>query len=262
MTALLNLRSSPTGPLFVADNDGDTLVWNAAARKWTTGTVAGGVSSVFGRTGAVVAATGDYDSDQVDNVSSVTGASVSDALDWLLANAGAVDSVFGRTGAVAAASGDYDSDQVDNASGVSGSSVSDALDALATSIGALDTDDIDNASDVPGTTASDSLEALRGPVFDLSGATITLTTAHRLGYVRASHSSGCQVVIVAADWQVGDYVLVEWTGAGQPTITAGSGTTLQKPSLNTLAILEQFCVVAVKCVASGLFTVMGKLADA
>ena len=41
------------------------------------------VDSVFGRVGAVVALSGDYDSDQVDNVSSVTGTSVSQALNNL-----------------------------------------------------------------------------------------------------------------------------------------------------------------------------------
>lgn len=43
----------------------------------------GAVSSVFGRIGAVVAVTGDYDSDEIDNSSTVVGASVSDALDNL-----------------------------------------------------------------------------------------------------------------------------------------------------------------------------------
>lgn len=42
-----------------------------------------GVSSVFGRTGAVVAATSDYDTDQVDNESTVPGSSTTDALDYV-----------------------------------------------------------------------------------------------------------------------------------------------------------------------------------
>lgn len=41
------------------------------------------VVSVFGRAGAVVAATGDYDASQVDNDSQVAGASVKDALNTL-----------------------------------------------------------------------------------------------------------------------------------------------------------------------------------
>lgn len=136
MSLLLNLRSSPVGAPFVAENDGDTVLWDAAAKAWKTGPGGGGaVDSVFGRTGIVVAATGDYDSDQIDNVSSVSGASVSDALETLAASAGAVDSVFGRTGAVVGVAGDYDSDEVDNASAVTGSTVSDALDSLLTALG-------------------------------------------------------------------------------------------------------------------------------
>jgi len=41
------------------------------------------VDSVFGRTGDVIAVFGDYDSDQIDNVSAVMGSSVSDALETL-----------------------------------------------------------------------------------------------------------------------------------------------------------------------------------
>lgn len=117
MTQFLALRSAPSGPALTGTNQGDVPLWDVATQKWYTGPPAGGgaVSSVFGRTGAVVALTGDYDSDQVDNLSSVTGPSVSDALDWLLANAGAVSSVFGRIGAVVAAANDYLVSQVTGA---------------------------------------------------------------------------------------------------------------------------------------------------
>lgn len=139
MTQFLQLRSANSGAPFVGENQGDTVLWDATERAWYVGTGGGGgaVLSVFGRIGAVVAATGDYDGDQVDNVSSVPGASLSDALDYLLANAGAVASVFGRTGVVVAATGDYDSDQVDNVSTVTGASVSDALDTLQGEIAAV-----------------------------------------------------------------------------------------------------------------------------
>lgn len=52
------------------------------------------VSSVFGRTGAVTAATSDYDASQVDNDSSVSGATVADALNALLALAPPVSSDY------------------------------------------------------------------------------------------------------------------------------------------------------------------------
>lgn len=74
--------------------------------------VGGDVSSVFGRTGAVVAEDGDYDTDQVENVSTVPGVSASDALDVL-----------------------HTSDGITNQSGVSGSTVTDALNTLLSSIG-------------------------------------------------------------------------------------------------------------------------------
>lgn len=99
----------------------------------------GGVSSVFTRTGAVVAANGDYAASQVTNDSGVFGGgTVSSALvaiqAAIAAVTGAVSSVFGRTGAVVAANGDYNSTQVTNSSGVTGATVTSALNALAASI--------------------------------------------------------------------------------------------------------------------------------
>jgi len=60
---------------------GDWIISNGSAWQKVDNTDA--VSSVFGRTGAVVAAASDYDASQVDNDSSVTGATVKDALDTL-----------------------------------------------------------------------------------------------------------------------------------------------------------------------------------
>jgi len=134
MSTFLPLRSGTSGAAFKGQADGDTLVWSALHQAWGVGAIAGGVTSVFARTGAVTAQTGDYDSDQVDNVSSVPGASTSDALDYLLANAGAVASVFGRTGAVVAAAGDYTSTQVTNVSSVTGATVTAALNTLLAAI--------------------------------------------------------------------------------------------------------------------------------
>jgi hypothetical protein len=141
VTQFLQLRSGNSGPPFVGVNQNDSVLWDTTERAWYVGPGggAGNVSSVFGRIGAVVAATGDYDGDQVDNVSTVPGASLSDALDYLLSNAGAVASVFGRTGVVVATAGDYDSDQVDNVSTVAGASVSDALETLAAATGGVST---------------------------------------------------------------------------------------------------------------------------
>lgn len=52
------------------------------------GSGGGAVSSVFGRTGAVVATAGDYDASDVTNDSSVSGATVKDALETLLSGGG------------------------------------------------------------------------------------------------------------------------------------------------------------------------------
>lgn len=82
------------------------------------------VSSVFGRTGDVVAAAGDYNAGQVlyavDQRVSYANPMWLASLDWskitnVPANVGAVASVFGRTGAVVAAIGDYTAAQVTNA---------------------------------------------------------------------------------------------------------------------------------------------------
>ena len=78
---------------------------------------AGAVSSVFGRTGAVVAAANDYSFSQLSGniattqMGSGTGASSTTFWrgdgTWAAPAAGAVSSVFGRTGAVVAAANDY-----------------------------------------------------------------------------------------------------------------------------------------------------------
>jgi hypothetical protein len=80
----------------------------------TAGAEPNTVDSVFGRTGAVTAQSGDYSASEVSNDSSVTGATVSAALDNLSSSIvpALVSSVFGRTGAVIAQSGDYNASQV------------------------------------------------------------------------------------------------------------------------------------------------------
>jgi len=114
------------------------------------------VDSVFGRVGVIIAALGDYAASLITNDSTVTGATVSDALNTLetskletvstdasltgngtpadpltvVSASAPVDSVFGRTGAVTAQSGDYDSDLIDNNSSIPGATTSNALDNL------------------------------------------------------------------------------------------------------------------------------------
>jgi hypothetical protein len=96
-----SLRKSPSGkevaissgPATQLNADGDILDINSIVdgeflkRDGTTiisaAVGAGAVDSVFGRTGAITATTGDYDSSQVDNDSNVPGASVTEALNEL-----------------------------------------------------------------------------------------------------------------------------------------------------------------------------------
>ena len=67
VTGIQNRAVSNTVP-----TDGQALVWNAAGSTWKPGTIAGGgaVASVFGRTGAVTAQTGDYSFAQIAGTAS------------------------------------------------------------------------------------------------------------------------------------------------------------------------------------------------
>ncbi len=83
-----DLRVSNDG-IVVSGNNGDSISFDTSIQKWKTVAVSpGGVTSFNGRTGAVLPLTGDYDSDQIDNLSGVAGASVSDALDTLASTGG------------------------------------------------------------------------------------------------------------------------------------------------------------------------------
>lgn len=64
----------------------DSQLNSAAGYTVIASPTAAPVDSVFGRIGAVTAVSGDYNSDQVTNASSVSGASVSDALETLSAD--------------------------------------------------------------------------------------------------------------------------------------------------------------------------------
>jgi hypothetical protein len=130
----------------VAPLDGQFLRWNAISQQWEATTLAGALS-VFGRTGAIVAQTGDYSFAQISGtiagfqlpaangdlsgalpgptVVKIQGRPVSstiplagqflgwDGAQWTPQNAaGGLTSVFGRSGAVSAQSGDYTFGQI------------------------------------------------------------------------------------------------------------------------------------------------------
>lgn len=167
---------------------------------------ASGVSSVFGRVGAVIAQLGDYTSSQVTNASTVAGATTTNALDSLATTIAGlvtgVSSVFGRVGVIVAQDGDYNSDQVDNVSTWSGANVTTALNeaanailvvanqvaalvtgvssvfgrvgAVAAQLGDYTTSLVTNSSGVAGATSTDALNALNGQVTTLNGQVATL----------------------------------------------------------------------------------------
>ncbi len=131
-----------------APSTGQVIAWNGT--QWAPQSVSGGVASVFGRTGAVTAQTGDYTFAQISGAASpgqlpqtggdlsggITSATVTRIQSMAVSNtmpaagqvltwsgsqwapqnaAGAVSTVFGRSGAVNAQSGDYAAAQVTNA---------------------------------------------------------------------------------------------------------------------------------------------------
>lgn len=102
---------------------------------------AGAVTSVFTRTGAVTAQSGDYTSTQITNSSGVSGSSVTAALNALASLISGlvtgVSSVFGRTGAVLATLGDYVASKITNDSSVAGATTKDALNTLKTAVDGL-----------------------------------------------------------------------------------------------------------------------------
>jgi hypothetical protein len=148
VTGIQNRAVANTAPA-----NGQALVWNSGASAWQPSTVSGGgaVSSIFGRTGAVTAQTGDYGFGQIsgsvgsgqlpnaggDVTGTLTAATVAgiqnravantapangQALVWnsgasawqpsTVSGGGAVSSIFGRTGAVTAQTGDYGFGQI------------------------------------------------------------------------------------------------------------------------------------------------------
>jgi hypothetical protein len=148
VTGIQNRTVASTAPA-----NGQALVWNSGNSTWQPGTVSGSgaVSSVFGRSGAVTAQTGDYNFGQISgtigssqfpaaggdlsgyvSTATVTGLqnravanlapSNGQALVWnsgasawqpgAVSGSGVVSSVFGRTGSVTAQTGDYGFGQI------------------------------------------------------------------------------------------------------------------------------------------------------
>ena len=125
--------------------------------------IAGNVTSVFSRTGDIVAVSGDYDSDEIDNVSSVTGSSVSDALEYLQGiipdDSGTVSGPLSSTDNAIARWSGVDGYTVQN-SGI----IIDDLDNI-TGAGTINGVDIENHSSRHETGGSDSIDGYQLDLF-------------------------------------------------------------------------------------------------
>jgi len=138
-----------------APSNGQVLQWNASANQWQPAAGSGGVATVFGRSGAITAQTGDYSFGQISGIvgssqlpsaggdvgGALTSATVTGIQNRTVANtapangqtlvwnsatsswapatvSGAVSTVFGRSGSITAQAGDYSFGQI---SGIIGS---------------------------------------------------------------------------------------------------------------------------------------------
>ncbi len=200
---------------------GATVTAALNALQTATAALVTGVSSVYGRTGAVVAASGDYTSTQVNNSSGVTGSTVTAALNTLLASIAAlvtgVSSVYGRTGAITATLGDYTSAQVLNTSSVSGSSVTGALNFLLSLIGTLVTG-VSSVYGRAGAVVAASGDYTSTLVTNLSSAAGSTVTAALNDLLSNSYS--------AVDYRSGAFTLVASDAGKLIILTANSAVTI------------------------------------
>jgi hypothetical protein len=206
-----------------------------------------GVTSWNSREGAVLPALSDYDASEVDNDSTVTGATVKDALETLEAAIPAtpVSSVFGRTGAVTAAVSDYDASQVDNDSSVAGATVKAALDQLDLDRANLKASEIvlDHVLSAPTYDSVDDAIDVMGGVSSVNGGGIisddgdgTITVSAGQGFIRNADSDVAH--LWSFDWastpitptdQDMTYIYAEYNG-GSPRVI---GTITKRTDFNT-----------------------------
>lgn len=194
----------------------------------------GAVTSVFGRTGAVVAAIGDY------TVAQVTGAAplASPALTgtptaptatvgtnttqvattaFVLANLPAVPvaSVFGRTGSVTAATGDYTAAQVTNAADKSsGTTQAFAGNVTAPNLNAAGTENVNtNATSGAAVTLQASTTSQVEDITLTANCTFTMPAVTNGWYKMVRVRTG-------AGGFTGTFTGVKWPGGTAPTVTA------------------------------------------
>lgn len=92
-----------------------------------------------------------------------------------------------------------------------------------------------------------------------SGSTAyTLNTPDAGRYLRFTASSAVSVTIPVDKFQTDDEIVIEQAGTGQVEIIAASGVTLNNSSANTKKTAERYAVIALKCVATNVFTLTGE----
>lgn len=87
---------------------------------------------------------------------------------------------------------------------------------------------------------------------------ITLASGDEGKYIRTTAATAVTVTIPSSVFSTGDEILIEQAGAGQVTVAAGTGVTLNNSASNTAKTAEQYAVVGLKCVASNVFTLTGE----
>jgi len=91
-----------------------------------------------------------------------------------------------------------------------------------------------------------------------SNTAITLASGDEGKYIRTTATTAVTVTIPSGVFSVGDEILIEQAAAGQVTVAAGTGVTLNNSASNTAKTAEQYAVVGLKCVASDVFTLTGE----
>lgn len=168
--------------------NGDVLIYNSLSGNFEVGAIPSApVTSVFGRTGAVVAATGDYDAVQIDYANATSGLAainVQAAIDEVdgrldtIESATYVNSFEGRTGVVTAQAGDYVANEITYNNATSGLTAVDTQAAIDEIEARVDLNDAKVSADGSVTTHNDVTDAG-------SGAIITAAERTKLAGIEA-----------------------------------------------------------------------------
>lgn len=91
-----------------------------------------------------------------------------------------------------------------------------------------------------------------------SATSYTLDATDAGKYLRFTASSAVTITIPFNVFQTDREIVIEQAGTGQLEVTPASGVTLNNSSANTRRTAERYAVIALKCVASNVFTLTGE----